>query len=801
MSEETAAIAALEGIAELEEEPQQLAVRIASRPVDATVDLAPNRKSRPSPVHSDDETDSPRRRALVLDATVEVDMRVLRELQEKRRDQERRDQERAEALAAAVKEAELHAHANADGIFSFVRWLSELVERILPRDEAGRIIQSYANYALEHFMLSIGAISRLSLRPGGHSALASVRDLQQSQPIESWGDFVERVISLMKRHPLPPPAAPQFSTLRRVPHLVDGKVSFLTVDLIMTDAFWMAVREHINKWQELGARERDIDLSLLPEFLERLRGVPLPRVGAAMRVVCKDMLSLFSAAGGPCTESSTFVNSQSLFSDFNSESEESPVKHGNVINASENGGQRPFSRFAPSRRIGTPEPLMEPLVHTQERCIPHVQAVAVLHSNHSHYASGVTLVVNRTACFPNSATSPTPGQANSSAALPHSGRLFDVRSQGILRFPVEQDSVSTTPHTMFDLSFVQRMRNVPGSASRRTVSPIDRSTHSPSSALSTSHESTSLEVAKSHDSTTLRSRLTEKLYGVDPDAASMTLLRHASLRRAAATRHRRPVRLVALEGLVGMHEHVAGEDVESHWQRLLSMRFKLSVLRGSGMPTAQRNLWKHLWDCCFAAIREIGENLRREILGTAAAPADNGDGPQHLVNGAIEAALDEHLRFDRQLTDFNRRALTSFGAIVSASGVVSPTKSKSNSSSRDISQMSFSRPLERRERGGSYLDREFLRDGVAAINTVVDKRLAARTRTSRSPLASPEHLQTRSMPMRIPSRSAKNAPNGFALVARLRKDSASANRAFFPKGRPCSSPDELHVSSIPIGGR
>ena len=792
------------------EEPQEhVMVELESRPVDEKVDLAPPPRRRAAALTAaDDDDDDPnsRRKAIVTSHHIEVDMQMLRELQQKKRDKDREDAEKEEELAQIMAGAAIKAHSNAQAVFVFVKSLSALVEQYLPRDENGEIIQSYANFAIEHFLLSIGAISRSSLIAGGRSVIQYVDDMQKSRPIQTWGDFVQRVIQLMKRHPLPPPASRQYSTIRKIVRLKDGKTYVDTIDLMMTDAFWLATREHISNW--MGASERgDIDLSLLPELLERLRGVPLPRVAAAMRAVSRDMASLSGTPIHDLSQSSTtsflsFQDSEGApFAQTNPTHQASSI----TVSATEVGGPRPFSpleRFAPSRRMKTPPPLMAPLLHSSEQRLPHVQAVAVLQCEASHYACGYSpIIADRKICRPNDEAvgkksivarySTTPGFEKKSTRLEREAAAHAI---GVHSFPLEPSPEVQRPHTLFDPVSVQHMRN--GNSNKRravgTIAPRKSAEGSQvGGGLSLDGLAMSSRIsgpclsdcpnpgASDH---TLRSRLMASPgRGADPDEAANASLRHASLCRLAKTRHRRPVRMVALEGLVGMNEAVEGEVLEQHWLRLLSMRFKLSVLRGSGMPLDQRNLWKNLWDACFDAIEKIGLRLRNDILGITSDEPENiaahefDNELRQLVGEVISSALKEHLQLDKQLTDFSKRALSSFDAIVTASTVCSPSPTghqRPPSGTHDLSDKSFARPIERKDRGSSFLDEQFVRGGVTAINELVDRKLSASKRQSRPASSSQDGASPHDLHRSLAGTPTKSplyghAPNGFALGMRL----------------------------------
>jgi hypothetical protein len=255
--------------------------------------------------------------------------------------------------------------------------------------------------------------------------------------------------------------------------------------------------------------------------------------------------------------------------------------------------------------------------------------------------------------------------------------------------------------------------------------------------------------------------------------------------------------MVALEALIGLHEPVPGESIDEHWQRLLTMRFKLTVLRSSDMPPDQRDLWKHLWSCCFAGIDSIGEQLRTAIFGfkdlNSSSAAQCGKELQsELVSAAIAEALDEHLHLDKQLSEFNTRVRHNFERLVGEGGAAVTSKQRLDDSAVSAAPCSFARPVDRREKFESFLDSQFAQDGVAAINMIVERRLSsakARRRPSSTGLST-------SIIQSQPSRSSSSlfsgsAPNGYALQQRVFTSQT-------PSRASPNYPAELRVSSAAI---
>ena len=68
---------------------------------------------------------------------------------------------------------------------------------------------------------------------------------------------------------------------------------------------------------------------------------------------------------------------------------------------------------------------------------------------------------------------------------------------------------------------------------------------------------------------------------------------------------------------MGKDEQKSGESIENYWDRLQSLMFRLTILRGIGMPEAERYLWKQLWTSCAVKIEHVLLQIRDKALAMA----------------------------------------------------------------------------------------------------------------------------------------------------------------------------------------
>lgn len=76
------------------------------------------------------------------------------------------------------------------------------------------------------------------------------------------------------------------------------------------------------------------------------------------------------------------------------------------------------------------------------------------------------------------------------------------------------------------------------------------------------------------------------------------------------------VRLCTLKSMAGATARREGEPITPYWARLHTHLQKLSVMRGTGMPLEEREVWKDEWTELFRCMRVIAHEPARQQKDT-----------------------------------------------------------------------------------------------------------------------------------------------------------------------------------------